>query len=166
MKGVLTLGKLKFEYNIRGYRYAPESFHIYKGLPGQEKAEIPLTSEQRQQLGVLYVTQGVKSAVDYVKHIEREREQRCRKYMTYGFMLKDEPHRYVYCSDLRCREDAPLAVRLHTLRSFREHLEENEGRIEQSMECELDGHYRLRKIQKNYVVADLSQPIVVWLRIV
>ena len=47
--------------------------------------------------------------------------------MTYGFMLKDEPHRYVYCSDLRCREDAPLAVRLHTLRSFREHLEENEG---------------------------------------
>ena len=61
------MGKLKFEYNIRGYRYAPESFHIYKGLPGQEKAEIPLTSEQRQQLGVLYVTQGVKSAVDYVK---------------------------------------------------------------------------------------------------
>ena len=31
------MSKLKFEYNIRGYRYAPESFHIYKGLPGQKK---------------------------------------------------------------------------------------------------------------------------------
>ena len=30
--------KTSFEYHIHGYRYAPESFHIYKGLPGQEKA--------------------------------------------------------------------------------------------------------------------------------
>ena len=26
------MSKLKFEYNIRGYRYAPESFHIYKAV--------------------------------------------------------------------------------------------------------------------------------------
>ena len=67
------MSKLKFEYNIRGYRYAPESFHIYKGLPGQKKKEIPLSDEQRQQMGYLCLTEGVKSAVDYVKHIERER---------------------------------------------------------------------------------------------
>ena len=67
--------KTSFEYHIHGYRYAPESFHIYKGLPGQEKTELPLSDEQRYQMGYLYLTQGIKSAVDYVKHIERERER-------------------------------------------------------------------------------------------
>ena len=33
--------KTSFEYHIHGYRYAPESFHIYKGLPGQGKTELP-----------------------------------------------------------------------------------------------------------------------------
>ena len=69
--------KTSFEYHIHGYRYAPESFHIYKGLPGQEKTELPLSDEQRYQMGYLYLTQGIKSAVDYVKHIERERERKC-----------------------------------------------------------------------------------------
>ncbi len=68
--------KTSFEYHIHGYRYAPESFHIYKGLPGQEKTELPLSDEQRYQMGYLYLTQGIKSAVDYVKHIERERERK------------------------------------------------------------------------------------------
>ena len=77
--------KTSFEYHIHGYRYAPESFHIYKGLPGQGKTELPLSDEQRYQMGYLYLTQGIKSAVDYVKHIERERERKCRLYMTYGF---------------------------------------------------------------------------------
>ena len=85
------LRKTSFEYHIHGYRYAPESFHIYKGLPGQEKTELPLSDEQRYQMGYLYLTQGIKSAVDYVKHIERERERKCRLYMTYGFMLKENP---------------------------------------------------------------------------
>lgn len=92
--------KTSFEYHIHGYRYAPESFHIYKGLPGQEKTELPLSDEQRYQMGYLYLTQGIKSAVDYVKHIERERERKCRLYMTYGFMLKENPRSYVYCADL------------------------------------------------------------------
>ena len=78
--------KTSFEYHIHGYRYAPESFRIYKGLPGQEKTELPLSDEQRYQMGYLYLTQGIKSAVDYVKHIERERERKCRLYMTYGFI--------------------------------------------------------------------------------
>ena len=104
--------KTSFEYHIHGYRYAPESFHIYKGLPGQEKTELPLSDEQRYQMGYLYLTQGIKSAVDYVKHIERERERKCRLYMTYGFMLKENPRSYVYCADLRCRENDPPAVRI------------------------------------------------------
>lgn len=101
------MSKLKFEYNIRGYRYAPESFHIYKGLPGQKKDEISLSDEQRQKMGYLCLTEGVKSAVDYVKHIERERERKCRQYMTYGFMLKDNPHEYV-CPTFPQTAPAPL----------------------------------------------------------
>lgn len=99
--------KTSFEYHIHGYRYAPESFHIYKGLPGQEKTELPLSDEQRYQMGYLYLTQGIKSAVDYVKHIERERERKCRLYMTYGFMLKENPRSYVYCADPAMQGERP-----------------------------------------------------------
>ena len=52
------------------------------------------------------------------------------KRQTYGFMLKENPRSYVYCADLRCRENDPPAVRLQTLRAFREHLAQSEGRIE------------------------------------
>ena len=61
--------------------------------------------------------------------------------MTYGFVLKEEPRRYADCADLLCRENDLLAVRLHTLRSFRQHLARDERRIEQGTECELDGYY-------------------------
>lgn len=160
------MSKLNFEYNIRGYRYAPESFRIYKGLPGRKKDEIPLSNEQRQKMGYLCLTEGVKSAVDYVKHIEREREQKCRQYMTYGFRLKEEPQRYVYCASLRCRESDSISKRLCTLRQFQEYLAQNEGRIEQSVECDLDGHYHPIHIRKNYVTADFSRPVLVWLNVV
>lgn len=102
------MGRKRFEYEIRGYRYAPESFRAFKGLPGQKMEQISLSGEQRRKMGYLCMTQGGKAGVAYVKHIEREREHKCRRYMTYGFLLKDEPHRYVYCSNLRCREsDTP-----------------------------------------------------------
>ena len=109
------------------------------------------------------MTKGGKAGVAYVKHIERERERKCRLYMTYGFLIKENPHRYVYCAELRCRESDPLAVRLDTLRAFRECLAQHGGRIEQSVECELDGNYRPVKVRKNYETADLSRPVVVWL---
>ena len=50
-----------------------------------------------------------------------------------------------------------------TLRAFREHLAQYGGRIEQSVECELDGNYRPVKVRKNYETADLNRPVVVWL---
>lgn len=157
------MGKKGFEYEIRGYRYAPESSHAFKGLPGQKMEQIPLSDEQRRKMGYLCMTQGGKAGVAYVKHIERERERKCRLYMTYGFLIKENPHRYVYCAELRCRESDPLAVRLDTLRAFREHLAQYGGRIEQSVECELDGNYRPVKVRKNYETADLNRPVVVWL---
>ena len=157
------MGKKGFEYEIRGYRYAPESFRAFKGLPGQKMEQIPLSGEQRRKMGYLCITQGGKAGVAYVKHIERKRERKCRLYMTYGFLIKENPHRYVYCAELRCRESDPLAVRLDTLRAFREHLAQYGGRIEQSVECELDGNYRPVKVRKNYETADLNWPVVVWL---
>ena len=157
------MGKKGFEYEIRGYRYAPESFRAFKGLPGQKMEQIPLSGEQRRKMGYLCMTQGGKAGVAYVKHIERERERKCRLYMTYGFLIKENPHRYVYCAELRCRESDPLAVRQDTLRAFREHLAQYGGRIEQSVECELDGNYRPVKVRKNYETSDLSRPVVVWL---
>ena len=39
------MGKKGFEYEIRGYRYAPESFRAFKGLPGQKMEQIPLSDE-------------------------------------------------------------------------------------------------------------------------
>ena len=123
------MGRKRFEYEIRGYRYAPESFRAFKGLPGQKMEQISLSGEQRRKMGYLCMTQGGKAGVAYVKHIEREREHKCRRYMTYGFLLKDEPHRYVYCSNLRCRESDTPKERLRILRLYREHLAQTGGRI-------------------------------------
>lgn len=150
----------RFEYQIRGYRYAPESFRAFTGLPGQEKKEVPLSAEQRQKMGYLCLTQGGKAGVDYVKRIERERERKCRRYMTYGFSLKEEPRRYVYSP---VKESDTLEERLCVLRLFREQLARSQGRIEQSTSCELDGHFRPVNVQRNYVTADLGRPVVVWL---
>ena len=156
------MGKKGFEYEIRGYRYAPESFHAFKGLPGQKMEQIPLSDEQRRKMGYLCMTQGGKAGVAYVKHIERERERKCRLYMTYGFMLKENPRSYVYCADLRCRENDPPTVRLQTLRAFREHLAQSGGRIEQSVDCELDGRFRPVRTRKSYVSGGFARPVVVW----
>lgn len=61
--------KSRFQYHIQGYRYAPESFHAFKGLSGHRPVEIPLSDSQRQQMGYLCVTQGGEAAIDYVKRI-------------------------------------------------------------------------------------------------
>ena len=53
----------------------------YRTMHSQLLRCLLYTSEQRYQMGYLYLTQGIKSAVDYVKHIERERERKCRLYM-------------------------------------------------------------------------------------
>ncbi len=47
------MGRKRFEYEIRGYRYAPESFRAFKGLPGQKMEQISLSGEQRRKMGYL-----------------------------------------------------------------------------------------------------------------
>ena len=84
----------------------------------------------------------------------------------YGFMLKDNPHEYVYCPSLRCRESDTLKTRLCILQAVREELARDKGRVEQSVECDLDGHYRPVNIRKHYATADLRRPVMVWLHVV
>ncbi len=43
--------KQEFQYGISGYRWAPASFHVCKGLPGQKKTDIPLTDAERREVG-------------------------------------------------------------------------------------------------------------------
>ena len=42
--------KQRFQYGISGYRWSPASFHVTKGLVGQKKKPLPLTSEERRRL--------------------------------------------------------------------------------------------------------------------
>ena len=106
------MGKKRVKYEIRGYKYAPESFRAFIGLPGQKMEQILLSDEQRQLL---------------------------------------------------CRESDTLKERLCILRMFREYLAKTGGRIEQSTQCEFDKNFRPVHVRKNYVVADLNRPLVVWL---
>ena len=50
------------EVPVQGVRFSDNFFDL---LPGQKKKEIPLSDEQRQQMGYLCLTEGVKSAVVY-----------------------------------------------------------------------------------------------------
>lgn len=59
-----------------------------------------------------------------------------------------------------------LKTRLCILQAVREKLARDKGRVEQSVECDLDGHYRPVNIRKHYATADLRRPVMVWLHVV
>lgn len=156
--------KQRFQYGISGYRWAPESFHVSKGLPGQKKKAVPLTPEERQEVGYRFITKGFRAAVGYVKHIERKRAHKSQLYVTYGFWLQEEPQRYLYCPQTYCPANAPLAKRLAVFKMIRDDLKRRACRVETSTQCELDGAYQPIHITTNTVTADLSRPLMVWLR--
>ena len=155
--------KQRFQYGVSGYRWAPESFHVLKGRPGQKKKEVPMTREERREVGYRFITKGFRAAVSHAKHIERARAHKKQSHITYGFWLIDE-QRYLYCPQLYCRADAPLAVRLSLFKIIRDDLKRRACQVETSTECELDGAYRPVNIKTNTVTADLSRPLTVRLR--
>lgn len=155
--------KQQFQYGISGYRWAPESFHASKGLVGQRKSEIPLTDEERREIGYRFLTEGFRAAVAYVKHIERMREREKRRRMTYGFWVKDERQRYVWCPQISCGTDAPITERLKVLKAVRYEFARTDGNVETSTCCELDGAKRPVNITKTTVTADFDRPVKIWL---
>lgn len=154
----------KPQYHIRGYRYAPESFRAYERLSSKEVKEIPLDSAQRHKLGTLHVTQGEKAAFDYVKQIDRARKRKCRLYMSYGFLTKEDYHTYLYSQQLYCREDAPVQKRLELFKQLKETLMQTQGVVLQGYECKLDEQYRPVDVKEMAKTADFSRPVIVWLR--
>ena len=154
--------KQRFQYGISGYRWAPGSFQVIKGLPGQKKKAVPLTREECQEVGCRYLSKGFRAAIDYVKHIERTRKDQL--YMTYGFWLVEEPWRYLYCPQASCRADAPLAERLGLFKMIRDDLKRRACQVEVSTQCELDGAFRPIHVTTNTITADFSRPLTVSLR--
>jgi hypothetical protein len=158
------MSQKKIGYSIRGYRYALESFLAYnKTASGYEK-EIPLSGEQRTALGILYLTQGSKVAFDYVKRIDRERTRRCRLYMTFDFLAQEDPHTYLFCRQIKCREDATLDKRLEAFREFKDYLTQTGGNVKTGDACQLDERYRPVDVRELYLTADLKNPVVIWLK--
>lgn len=158
--------KQRFQYGISGYRWAPESFQVIKGLPGQKKTAVPLTHEERSEVGRRFLTGGFQAAVGYVKHIERKRVRECGNQLrlTYGFWLKEKPGWYLYAPQTYCRADDSLDRRLGLFKMIRSDLMRRSCQVETSTQCELDGAYRPVHVTTNTVTADLSRPLVVWLR--
>lgn len=153
--------KNKFHYAISGYRWAPESFQASKGLTKNSMKIIPLTAEEQKETGILSLTKGPDVAIGYVKHIERTRERQRRKIITYGFRTQEEPGRFVYCPQLYFRADAALDERLYMFKKIRSVLEETNGRVVTSTECDLDGEYRPVNVKENAVTADFSRPLCI-----
>lgn len=151
----------KLSYSISGYRHAPESFHVSKGVIRGRRNEVPLSYTQRQEAGYLLLSQGYKVALDYVKRIERKREHECHIYMTYGWFTQEDPRTYIYCEQIRCRITAPLGERAAVFKEFRSHMKQIGGKIEQSTQCSLDGRYRPINVEKKYLTADFSRPVVI-----
>ena len=158
------MNKLRFEYGFSGYRWAQVRCQVIKGLPGQKKTAVPLTHEERSEVGRRFLAGGFQAAVGYVKHIERKQEHKSQLRVTYGFWLKEEPGRYLYCPQACCRADAPLAERLGLFKMIRSNLTRRTCRAETTTQCELDGAYRPVHVTTNTVTADLSRPLMVWLR--
>ena len=158
--------KQRFQYGISGYRWSPASFHVTKGLVGQKKKPLPLTRAERREVGYRVITKGFQAAISYIKQIERKRthEYENQLYVTYGFWLKEDSKRYLFCKQVCCRADAPLAERLGLFKMIRSDLLQRNCQVVTSEQCELDGSYQPVNIKTNTVTADLSRPLVVRLR--
>ena len=155
----------KIGYSIRGYRYAPESFRAYRKTWNGYEKEIPLSSEQRAELGNLYLTQGSKAAFDYVKHVDRDRARKCRLYLTYGFLTQENPRTYLFSRQLRCREGAPLDKRLEVFRELKDYLTQVGGKVKTGDTCRLDEYYRPADVKGLSLTADFRHPVIVRLKI-
>lgn len=153
--------KKKFHYIISGYRWAPESFQVSKGLTKDSMKNAPMTAEERHEVGVLFLTKGFETAVGYVKHIERVREHQRKNVITYGFRTQEESRRFVYCPNLYIFADDALDKQLYVFKKIRAILEENNGRVVTSTECDLDEKYRPMNIKENTVAADFSRPLCI-----
>ena len=151
--------KEKIHYAISGYRWSPESFQASKGLTKSSMKRVPLTDQERREVGLLYLTKGVDAAVGYVKHVERTRERQRKSIITYGFCARETPRQFVYCPQLYFRADAALDERLDMFKKIRSVLEETNGRVVTSTECDLDGEYRPINVRENAVTADFSHPL-------
>ena len=151
-QGCTPMKRQRFHYAVSGYRWAPESFQASKSLAGQPGKEIPLSSEERYELGRLFLT-------GYAKHVERIRERQYRSTITYAFRAKEAPRQLIYCPKIYCRFDASLQERLRVFKEIRRVLEKNHGRVTISTSCELDGEYRPTNIKENFLTVDYSRPL-------
>lgn len=151
--------KKKIHYAIFGYRWSPGSFQASKGLTRSSMKRVPLTDEERREVGLLYLTKGFDAAVGYVKHVERTRERQRKSIITYGFRTRETPRQFVYCPQLHFRADAALDERLDMFKKIRSVLEKTNGRVVTSAECDLDGEYRPINVRENTVTADFSRPL-------
>lgn len=52
-RGRTAMKKKRFHYFIRGYRWAPENFGASKGLTKDSRKAIPLTPDERREVGIL-----------------------------------------------------------------------------------------------------------------
>lgn len=152
--------KKKIHYAISGYRWAPESFHAYKGFTRDSMEEVSLSDEERKEVGMLFLTKGPDVAEGYVRHLERTRERNRRSIMTYGFYTK-EPGQFVYSSQLYFCSDASIDERLCIFKIIRKSLAKTDGRIVTFTACEFDGNYKPVNVRENAVTADFSRPLCV-----
>ena len=153
--------KERFHYAISGYRWAPESFRASKWLDGHPRKNIPLTLEERCEVGRLFLTKGFQEAKAYIKHIERAREHSRKRVFTYGFFTNELSNGYMYCPRIYFHAGASIDERLCVFKRIRAVIDEAGGRVVVSTECELDGAYRPMNIKENTVTANFSRPLCI-----
>ena len=64
--------KKRFHYFIRGCRWAPENFGASKGLTKDSRKAIPLTLDERREVGILSLTKGPDAAMDTIQDMSKK----------------------------------------------------------------------------------------------
>ena len=160
------------KYTCRGYRYAPESFRVYKVYinqsGGQHKyVEMLLTAEQRAAVGNARICKGESAASALARRYDRAMLKKQGAFITYGFVDAGDASKYYYTHQLRCKPDAPLKEKLYIFKEFKKYLAR--GSEVKRSEGFLDAYYRPvehKKVNIRYRVnADLTKPVIVYLKI-
>jgi hypothetical protein len=160
------------KYTCHGYRYAPESFRVYKvfvnkdGYGKHKYVELDLSAEQRSNIGNTYICKGKKAAFDLAKRYDREMMRKRQIFITYGFSDVANPSHYYFTQQLFCRLDAPLLERYFIFKKFRDYLAEDNGYTVTTQQ--LDGAFMpvnaAKKVKRPRSNANLLKPVVVYLK--
>ena len=153
-----------FKIGLR-YKYAPETFYILlmQSDGSYKKLDVDTSG---YMWGYLLSIGKTEKAIAEVKHFLRARCKVQKRFVTYGFFIKDSATEYVYCnSPWSFAHEYNTAEKLALYKGFKKQLFESGCKHHRGTTATLNGKYEVESKEEEYDEVDLTRPVKVYVNI-